>query len=264
MMITKEQTKILLAWHSDAALQEATVAEMVAHRKADRLIKGVYWEGGKGCAVGCLIHSGDHAQYEPRFVGIPQALAKLEDTIFENLTNGEAMKWPERFLAAAKPGADLSLVQWQFLAFIVDEALARPEAQSVREACQPALEVVRAKARGEEVSEEPAWSAAWSARSAESAAWSAAWSARSARSAESAASAAWSARSAESAAWSAAWSARSAESAASAAWSAESAESAESAAWSAESAAESAWKRYADKLVELMNEAPVPMLANVA
>jgi hypothetical protein len=257
MMITKEQTKILLAWHSDAALQEATVAEMVAHRKADRLIKGVYWEGGKGCAVGCLIHSGDHAQYEPRF-GIPQALAKLEDTIFENLTNGEAMKWPERFLAAAKPGADLSLVQWQFLAFIVDEALARPEAQSVREACQPALEVVRAKARGEEVSEEPAWSAAWSARSAESAAWSAAWSARSAWSA------AWSARSAESAA-SAAWSAESAESAESAAWSAESA--AESAAWSArsaESAARSAWKRYADKLVELMNEAPVPMLANVA
>jgi hypothetical protein len=241
----------LTAWHGDVKLQKATVAEMVEHRKADRLVKGVYWEGGKGCAVGCLIHSGDHKQYEPRF-GIPQALARLEDTIFENLPNGEAMKWPERFLKAARPGADLSLVQWQFLAFVVDEALSRPEAESVREACQPALEVVRAKARGENVSGSAARSAA---ESAESAAWSAGSAARSAGSATR--SAAWSAaESAESAAWSAgsaAWSAGSA--ARSAAW---------SAAWSAGSAgsaANSAWKRYADKLIELMSAAPVSCLA---
>jgi hypothetical protein len=218
----------LLAWHGDAELQSKAIAGMAEHRKADRLVKGIYWEGGKGCAVGCLIHSNDHAEYEPRF-GIPQALAQLEDTIFENLPNGDALAWPERFLKAARPGADLSLVQWKFLAFIVEEASARAEAASVREACQPALEVVRAKARGEEVTEE-AESAAWSARSA---AWSAAESA--------ARSAAWSAESAARSAWSAAETA------------------ARSAAWSAaESAAESAaWKRFADKLVELMEEAPV-------
>ena len=155
----------LLAWHGDATLKKATVAEMAAHRKADNLRKGFYWEGGKGCAVGCLIHSGDHSKYEPRF-GIPQALARLEDTIFENLPNGDAMEWPERFLQAAKPGADLSLVQWQFLEFVVDEALSRKGAASVRDACQPALEVVRARARGEEVSESAAWSAESAARSA--------------------------------------------------------------------------------------------------
>ena len=174
--------KPLLAWHGDKALQKQTVAIMAAHRKADTLTKGLYWGNGRGCAVGCLIHGDDHSLYEPRF-GIPQALARLEDMIFENLPNADAMKWPERFLKAAKPGADLSLVQWQFLEFVVDEALSRKEAASVREACQPALDVVRAKARGETVSASAARSA-WSA--AEIAAWSAAWSA-------------------ESAAWSAAW-----------------------------------------------------------
>lgn len=157
-------TKTLLAWHGDAKLQKAAVATMAAHREADTLVKGLYWQNGKGCAVGCLIHGSDHTLYEPRF-GIPQALAQLEDTIFENLPNGDAMKWPERFLKAAKPGADLSLVQWKFLAFVVDEALSRPGAASVREACQPALEVVRARARGEPVTaaESAAAAAAWSA-----------------------------------------------------------------------------------------------------
>ena len=220
---TEETT--MRAWHNDPALKQATVAEMAAHREADNLVKGVYWEGGKGCAVGCLIHSGNHAEYEPRF-GIPQALARLEDAIFENLPNADAMLWPERFLKAAQPGADLSLVQWQFLEFVVEDALSQKGAESVREACQPALAVVRAKARGEAVSasaarsaERPAWSATRSA--ARSAAWSAA------------RSAAWSAASAASAVWSAANAAR----------------SAESAAWGA------AWKRYADKLIELMEAA---------
>ena len=80
----KAATKPLLAWHGDAELKNATVATMAAHRKADRLVKGLYWENGRGCAVGCLIHGSDHALYEPRF-GIPQALARLEDTIFEGL-----------------------------------------------------------------------------------------------------------------------------------------------------------------------------------
>ena len=163
----------LLAWHGDPALKKSTVAIMAAHRKADTLVKGLYWENGRGCAVGCLVHGSDHALYESRF-GIPQTLARLEDTIFENLPNADAMRWPERFLKAARPGADLSLVQWQFLEFVVAEALSREEAASVREACQPALEIVRARARGEAVSEsvaESAESAAWSvAESAESAA----------------------------------------------------------------------------------------------
>jgi len=37
--------------------------------------------------------------------GIPPMLARLEDAICENLPRDDAMAWPERFLAAARPGA---------------------------------------------------------------------------------------------------------------------------------------------------------------
>jgi hypothetical protein len=213
---------MMLAYHNDANLRDATVAEVQKHMDADALVQGYgYWKDGKGCAVGCLLKSSNHAEYETRF-GIPIALARLEDTIFENLPADAARKWPMRFMLAPRPGADLALVQWKFLAFVVGEALARPEAASVRAACQPALDIVEAKARGEAVSAESAASAASAARSA---------------------------------ARSAAWSAESAASAASAAWSAE-----RRAARSAERRA--AWVRYADNLIELIEAAPLAAQEN--
>ena len=59
--------------------------------------------------MGCLTHDprGGHAQYPVRW-GIPEELARLEDALFENLPNGLAQVWPERFLVAIEPGADLS------------------------------------------------------------------------------------------------------------------------------------------------------------
>ena len=204
----------MLAYHNDPALRDAVLAEIRQHMDADALIQGYgYWKNGKGCAVGCLLKSGNHIEYEERF-GIPVQLAHLEDTIFENLSKTESDAWPLRFMSAAQSGADLSLVAAKFTLFLVEEALSRPQAEMVRDGCALALDVARRRANGETVSEEEESAARSAARSA---AWSAA--RRAARAARSAA--------------------RSA---------AESAESAESAAWS----------RYADKLVDLMEQAPVP------
>ena len=159
--------------------------------------------------------------------GIPVMLAHLEDRIFEGLANAEAKAWPERFMGAITPGADLSRVGWQFLHWILTDEEVNPGINHplVRDAVKACAAVMGSLAEGVPLKKaaKSAASAAWSAeRSAASAAWSAASAAESA--AESAASAAWSAeRSAErSAAWSAAESAeRAAESAAeSAAWSA--------------------------------------------
>ena len=62
--MTPTLSPILLAWHGDAKLKRATVAEMAAHRKADQLVQGYgYWKLGKGCAVGCLIKGDDHSLY---------------------------------------------------------------------------------------------------------------------------------------------------------------------------------------------------------
>lgn len=108
----------LKAFHGEVAVKEKYVARVKGHAKADEIIKGSYWEGGKGCAVGCTIEGGDHDRYETE-LGIPKELAYLEDVIFEELPNKEAMKFPLRFLNAIKVGSDLSLVVakfviWQF------------------------------------------------------------------------------------------------------------------------------------------------------
>jgi hypothetical protein len=96
----------MLTFLNDPKLKEQRIAQVRAHRLADQLVKGKYWEDGKGCAVGCTIHSGNHEDYETE-LGIPVELAYLEDRIFESLDNGNAMMWPERFLAAIPVGVDL-------------------------------------------------------------------------------------------------------------------------------------------------------------
>jgi len=96
----------MLTFHGKQDLKDQRIAQVRAHRLADQLVKGVYWEDGKGCAVGCTIHSGRHQDYETE-LGIPVELAYFEDRIFESLLNGQAMMWPERFLQAIPVGVDL-------------------------------------------------------------------------------------------------------------------------------------------------------------
>ena len=232
-------------------LKTQMVAEIEKHRKADMIVQGTYGEQNghwKGCAVGCSLRSlaiikgedlvesyNQHSRYETD-LGIPEWLARLEDTLFEGLPVEDAKKWPSQFIKAVPVGVDLEPVKWKFGAYLMKENIDRVMTLKISDELK--TEVIKAlngvMTLHTNAIKTGVWdgSAAWSA--AESA-WSAAESARSAAwSAESARSAAWSAaRSARSAAWSAARSAaRSARSAAeSAARSARSA--AESAAWSA-------------------------------
>jgi hypothetical protein len=114
-------TSKLLAFHGQQAIKDKYLARVRAHKLADEIVHGKYWSNGKGCAVGCTIHSGDHSAYETE-LGIPRILARLEDGIFESLSNGRAVEWPEQFLNASKVGADLSLVWSKFAAWmLVDE-----------------------------------------------------------------------------------------------------------------------------------------------
>lgn len=110
--------KPMLAYHGSKELKRFYVGRVKAHREADELIKGTYWEGGKGCAVGCSIHSSEHSAYEAE-LGIPQALARIEDWIFEGLDNGHAQAWPGQFLSAITVGADLCRVKDHFLHWLL-------------------------------------------------------------------------------------------------------------------------------------------------
>src|SRR4051812_321342 len=102
---------MLTSFNNDKKLKVMILEEVVNHRKQDQIIKGTYGtENGKwkGCAVGCSIHSlnirlgkeystSDHTVYETE-LGIPEWLARLEDTLFENLPEKESKTWPEQFL----------------------------------------------------------------------------------------------------------------------------------------------------------------------
>ena len=83
--------------------KELLLARVRAHREADRIAQGAYFDASDGrvrvCAVGCamvdpadptaLAVSDWHAAQEERW-GIPAWLGRLEDRIFEGLPEQEA------------------------------------------------------------------------------------------------------------------------------------------------------------------------------
>jgi hypothetical protein len=112
----------LPAFHGKPDIKEKYLNRVKMHQKADNLIQGTGWSESenKGCAVGCTLEKYSHAAYEDE-LGIPMEIAALEDSIFEALDKKNAMAWPEQFLSAIKPGADLSQVFDQFvLCLLVD------------------------------------------------------------------------------------------------------------------------------------------------
>ena len=217
----------MIAFHGSQELKDKFLARVRKHREADELVQGTGWDGHRGCAIGCTLENYDHYQYEIE-LGIPIRLARIQDAIFDGLPKHDALLWPERFLSAVSPGADLSYVWHDFEAWKLSE---ESGLLTINDLNRDAI----AKVRALHMNREPLGSVAWSA--AESAAWlawPAAWFAWLARSA------------AESAAWSATWLAWSA---AWLAWSA--AVSAWSAAWG-RSARSAAYHKMADKLIELI------------
>lgn len=70
--------KKLLAYpHGNKSMYLARVR---AHQQADELVSGIGWDGKKGCAVGCTLHSYDHARYEP-LLGVPETLARWKSVV---------------------------------------------------------------------------------------------------------------------------------------------------------------------------------------
>jgi len=92
------------------------VLEVKAHVEADALTRGKYWDGSKGCFIGCLTHSQDPKPAIERF-GLPESLLRIAENIFEALPEYEG----KAFFAALPDavgcdGKDLTRVHWRFLA----------------------------------------------------------------------------------------------------------------------------------------------------
>ena len=130
----------LTAYKGDAKLKTIFVEEVEKHRKLDSIVQGTYGHQNgtwKGCAVACSLRSlaiidgeplveeySNHKDYESK-LGIPEWLARLEDTIFEGLPIEEAKKWPTQFAKAIPVGANLDPIKWKFCAFILKENIDR-------------------------------------------------------------------------------------------------------------------------------------------
>lgn len=110
----------MLSFHGKQEVKDFYLDRVIKHQEADEIIKGIYWQNGKGCAVGCTVHCSDHDDYESE-LGIPRILAVFEDVIFENLPNYRAKTWPKQFLEAIKVGVDLSDVWPKFAVWLLTD-----------------------------------------------------------------------------------------------------------------------------------------------
>ena len=122
----------MIAYQGKEELKASLVEEMKLHREQDQIIKGTYGKTNgqfKGCAVGCSIHSlnvrmkkewntNEHGVYEIE-LGIPRALAYIEDRIFEGLPDGKAQDFAVNFLEAVRVGSDLRLVVPKFMVWLL-------------------------------------------------------------------------------------------------------------------------------------------------
>ena len=218
---------MLQAFHNEKEVKDKYVNRVIAHRKADNIIQGTGWEEGKGCAVGCTLERYTHESY-PIELGIPEWLAHLEDTLFEGMEQKDAMVWPENFLKAIPLGVTEGQfdknVKRPFMIFILEGLFHNFDIEEYPEIAAVIKDVIALHKRGDVTNDE------W--RSARSAAASAAASASAASAASASAASAASASS-----WSASASAASAASAVSI------------------TARTEAYKQYADKLIELLEQA---------
>ena len=173
----------MLSFHNDIEIKRKYVARTEAHRKADEIIRGTGWKNGRGCAVGCTLEAYDHTRYSIE-LGIPEWLARVEDTLFEGMSIEGATLWPSEFLLAVPVGITENQfthnVKAPFLVMVLESALATFD-HAANPRCADAMrgsialwkrDDIGSTAFAEEA-RSAARSAAWSAEAAE-AAWSAA------------------------------------------------------------------------------------------
>lgn len=146
----------MLTFPDPRVTKELLVADMIAHAEADRLLAGTYAEdddddGFRGCAVGCSIYTinrltgtdcdyGDHAALA-QAIGVPEALLRLQDSVFEGLAQAQRKKWPESFYRAIPEGADLRPALNRILVRMLRE-IALPTVTVDKWGIRPAIEGV--------------------------------------------------------------------------------------------------------------------------
>ena len=109
-----------MSFFGSQCLRDAVVERVREHQRLDQIAQQVYWDGSKGCAIGCVLHSGNHLAFEQQ-LGLPVFLAYMDEHIFEKLPLEEAKGWPLRFIEAVPVGVDLELVSPRFMHWLLSD-----------------------------------------------------------------------------------------------------------------------------------------------
>ncbi len=141
----------LVSFHGQQAIKDKYLGRVRAHQAADALVQGYgYWKDGKGCTI----HGSNHAAYETE-LGIPRALAKIEDGLFESLPVTEARAWLARFLEVIPVGVNLRPVVDQFMLYLLadetDGVIRFAQQEDTKAAIQTVIDLYRRKIAGEEI-----------------------------------------------------------------------------------------------------------------
>ena len=110
------------------------IKEIKWHNEQDAFMQGTYIEDNKnnfrGCAVGCSINSinkllGTAYDYDEHIdmaetLQIPEWLVRVEDKIFEELSEKDSKEWPLWFSEAINVGADLDKIKPAFLVYVLE------------------------------------------------------------------------------------------------------------------------------------------------
>ena len=149
--------------------------EVRNHLAADALVRGQYWNDGKGCFIGCLTHSDDPKPAFERF-GLPVAVLRIAEGIFEALPDDEGKAFFAAFPdAVERDGKDLSLVHWAFLA--AELRALPPQPADVQAVIGPIIAGMDVLAGGKTWGKDAARAAAYAANAAYDAATDAAYAA---------------------------------------------------------------------------------------
>ena len=113
------------AFNNNSSQKAERLAEAKHHTEMDMLIKGTYGEGEfgesnfKGCSIGCL-YNGAHEKGANKD-SIPVDILYLADNLFESLPAPDYINWHTDWIKAIPVGADLSLVKWKFLHWLIHD-----------------------------------------------------------------------------------------------------------------------------------------------
>ena len=159
----------LLAYFGKDSIKQKYVNRMKNHIKADELVRGIGFEDCKGCAVGCTLDNYNHKSYETE-LGLPEWLARLEDTIFEGMSEEKSKQFPLLLLQSITPGANLDKTYHKFCKYVLTEFADDCGEEPVRKAIEMVLSQHEKAIKGEIITipelgrlYSAAWSAAWSA-----------------------------------------------------------------------------------------------------